>query len=381
MPVSLCSHLDRDARPCGRTLQCANPSPACLERAGKTLSIGLINNMPDAALLATERQFVSLLEAASRGIDVRLHRYSMPHIPRGATVAGYVEEHFSGVDRMLDTQLDALIMTGREPSAASLADEPDWDEFTRIVDWARKNTLSTIWSCLAAHAAVLHLDNVARRRRDRKYTGVYASSRIDDHFLMAGVPAQLRLPHSRWNGVSEQDLRDAGYTVLTRSDLAGVDIFVKQTGSLFVFFQGHPEYEAITISLEYRRDALRFLRGESERWPSLPHAYFDQETVAALTVLEHEALHFPNKDLAEKLCTILETVRPEHSWRSTAVHLAGNWLRYIGATKRLNLLADADVSAAGRTYASPEIHASGLPSVAQPANTASAASRAILTIL
>jgi homoserine O-succinyltransferase/O-acetyltransferase len=198
---------------------------------------------------------------------------------------------------------------------------------------------------------------------------------------MAGVPVQLSLPHSRWNGVSEHDLRDRGYTVLTRSDLAGVDIFVKQTGSLFVFFQGHPEYEAITISLEYRRDVLRFLRGETKSWPSLPHAYFNQQTAAALTALEREAVCSPSEDLTDRLFAVLETARPEHSWRSAAVHLFGNWLRHIVVTKRLNLLANADAAAAARPHAWPEIPAPGLPSVAQPANTASAASRATLTIL
>ena len=39
---------------------------------GKHIEIGLVNNMPDAALQATERQFSSLLEAASGRLDVRL---------------------------------------------------------------------------------------------------------------------------------------------------------------------------------------------------------------------------------------------------------------------------------------------------------------------
>lgn len=380
MPVSLCCSLDRDATPSCRKPRCANPSAACLERAGRTLSIGLINNMPDAALLPTERQYISLLESASPGIDVRLYRYSMAGISRSAAVAGYVEQHFAGIDRMLETQLDAVIVTGREPSTASLADEPYWEEFKRIVDWAQENTVSSIWSCLAAHAAVLHLDRVPRRQSERKYTGVFACSRVNDHPLMAGTPGRLRLPHSRWNGLSESDLRSQGYTVLTRSDLAGVDIFVKETGSLFVFFQGHPEYEANTLSLEYRRDVLRFLRGETACWPSLPHAYFDPETAAALNGLEQKAVQSSREDLAGAVSSMLETVQPEHSWRATAVQLMGNWLQYIGAQKRLNLLAGAAVASADRRPPLPEL--TGMPaSDDQTAKTASAASRATLTIL
>jgi homoserine trans-succinylase len=39
---------------------------------------------------------------------------------------------------------------------------------------------------------------------------------------------------------------------------------VKQRNSLLVFFQGHLEYEAQTLLLEYRRDVGRYLRRERE---------------------------------------------------------------------------------------------------------------------
>ena len=52
------------------------------ESDGSGLTIGLVNNMPDAALQATERQFVALLGAAADGLTVRLARYALPGIPR-----------------------------------------------------------------------------------------------------------------------------------------------------------------------------------------------------------------------------------------------------------------------------------------------------------
>ena len=45
--------------------------------------------------------------------------------------------------------------------------------------------------------------------------------------------------------------------------------------SLFLFLQGHPEYEAGTLLREYRRDIARFLRGEREHYPAVPQGYFD----------------------------------------------------------------------------------------------------------
>jgi len=46
--------------------------------AGEAIEIALVNNMPDAALDATERQFRALLSAAAGGRDVRLTVYSRP---------------------------------------------------------------------------------------------------------------------------------------------------------------------------------------------------------------------------------------------------------------------------------------------------------------
>src|SRR3989442_1837784 len=98
------------------------------------------------------------------------------------------------------------------------------------------------------------------------------------------------MPHSRWNDIPEEALTACGYRVLTRSTEAGVDAFVKQRQSLFVFFQGHPEYEATTLLLEYRRDLKRFLRGERETYPPMPRGYFYEKTVRAFTAVPPQAL-------------------------------------------------------------------------------------------
>ncbi len=70
----------------------SNPSDAdSREQPGNSLHIGLINNMPDGALEATERQFLSLLNAASDGVSIRLSLYSLPGIERnefGARIFG-----------------------------------------------------------------------------------------------------------------------------------------------------------------------------------------------------------------------------------------------------------------------------------------------------
>ena len=54
--------------------------------AANCITIGLVNNMPDAALEATERQFTDLLRAATPNAVVLLKLFAMPEVPRGEAV-------------------------------------------------------------------------------------------------------------------------------------------------------------------------------------------------------------------------------------------------------------------------------------------------------
>ena len=275
------------------------------------LDIGLINNMSDPALMSTERQLFDLLGAAAGRLFVRLHFYTMGTTPRSDWGRDYVRRYYRGTDDLLNGSLDGMIVTGTEPKAASLTEEPYWTTFVQILDWARENTVSSVYSCLAVHGAVLHTDGVERHKLPAKCIGVFAQTKTSDHPLMHDVPATFRTPHARWNEVQEAALASCGYSVLTRSAEAGVDCFVKQQKrSLFVYFQGHPEYETHSLFGEYRRDMGRFLRGESEVCPTIPRGYFDTEAEGILAAFRRKALSdrrpeffasFPTDRLAKDL--------------------------------------------------------------------------------
>ena len=337
MPASLYPNpSSSDRQTCAKGL-CAKPSAACIERSGKSITIGLVNNMPDGALEATERQFLSLLDSASDGISVRLALYSLPGVPRNESGASHIGKFYSSVEDLWDAQLDGLIVTGREPLTVNLADEPYWENFTRLLEWAEDNTHSTIWSCLAAHAATLYMDGISRVKNDHKHSGVFNCARLSDHPLIAEIPARFQLPHSRWNGLPEDELIGCGYRVLTRTAGAGVDTFIKHCRSMFVFFQGHPEYEPNTLLLEYRRDVARFLRGETNIYPLIPRGYFDGDIANALMNLEEEARSFRQESLLTKLSEILAQKCIENTWYPTAVCIYKSWLKYISAQKKLRL--------------------------------------------
>src|SRR5437867_143377 len=283
------------------------------------LEIGLVNNMPDSALQATERQFLALLDAAALGMTVRLTPLALPEVARGDVGRCHVNSYLS-INDLWNRALDGLIVTGMEPCAVNLVEEPYWPSLTRLMDWAEENTLSSIWSCLAAHAAALHTDGVQRYRLKAKRSGVFDCARASDHELTSGATDNLQMPHSRWNDLPEEALTHSGYVLLTRS-AAGIDCFVKQRKSLFVFFQGHPEYEADTLLLEYRRDVKRFLKGESDIYPTMPQSYFDDGSTAAWISLRERALSGRREEFIVDLPAIPAPGVLSNTWHSDAVRL------------------------------------------------------------
>ena len=82
---------------------------------GARLTIGLLNNMPDGALQATERQFESRLAAASRGLDIELRFFSLPEVERGEHARARMRGVYADASALPAAGLDGLIVTGAEP--------------------------------------------------------------------------------------------------------------------------------------------------------------------------------------------------------------------------------------------------------------------------
>jgi homoserine O-succinyltransferase/O-acetyltransferase len=125
--------------------------PHFREGDANCIEVGLINNMPDLALEQTERQMLKLLDAAADDILVRLKLYALPDVPREDWGRKHLARlHYYGVGDLWNSRLDGLIVTGAEPVAPDLTQEPYWHTLTEVFDWAEHNTTSTILSCLAA---------------------------------------------------------------------------------------------------------------------------------------------------------------------------------------------------------------------------------------
>src|ERR1700755_2772281 len=96
------------------------------DHAGAELTVGLINNMPDPALKATERQFMKLLQAAAGPRRIRFHCFSLPSVKRSPGARWRVESEYSDLYELRQHKFDGLIVTGAEPVAPELDQEPYW---------------------------------------------------------------------------------------------------------------------------------------------------------------------------------------------------------------------------------------------------------------
>jgi homoserine O-succinyltransferase len=295
------------------------------------IHVGLVNNMPDAALRTTELQFARLLKDAAGPLDVRLRLFSLRSMPRAAETRGRMAGFYDDAAFLEAANIDALIVAGGQPGTEDQRREPYWAELTELIDWAQTGTLSTLFSGLAAQAAVLHLDGIAPRPLSGKLSGVYVSHQVQDDPLFFSAAPTMPVPHSRRSDIAESDLTAKGYRVLACLDNEGgsqVDIFTREPpgSSQFVFLQGHPEYDPGTLGREYLHDMAGFLAGGTAERPALPEYYFDLATENLLTEIGAKIDFNRHRD-------VVLSALPRQVWRSGTVRLIGNWLMLVAAAK------------------------------------------------
>jgi homoserine O-succinyltransferase len=301
------------------------------------LRIALVNNMPDAALEDTELQFFELLSAAAGDVPLSLKLFSLSNLPRADLGQRHLANFYSGIDDLLSSRFDGAIITGTEPRRPNLREEPYWPELLQVLDWAENQTTSTVLSCLAAHAGVLASNDIPRNPLDDKQFGVFKYKKVGSHALTNGIGDSMPMPHSRWNEVKAEALAAGGYQVLTQSEDAGVDLFVKQMGkSMFVHFQGHPEYGTRTLLKEYRRDVKRFLRRERETYPSMPHGYFGSGASRLLVDFREQASADRREEILAGFPEALVAASLQNSWQTSASIVYKNWLQYLRSAKAEN---------------------------------------------
>src|SRR5262249_1686718 len=122
----------------------------------------LVNNMPDAAFNATERQFVGLLDAGSGSDAVVLTRHTMAALPRAERIRARIAAEYRPLDDVIAAPPDLLVVTGSNPIESRIEDEPYWSDLHGLLKWGSENVPAMLLSCLSAHAALGVFDGVER---------------------------------------------------------------------------------------------------------------------------------------------------------------------------------------------------------------------------
>jgi homoserine O-succinyltransferase len=299
------------------------------------LHIGLLNMMPDAALQATERQFFRLVGESNPIAQFYVHPFTLPVFKRGEKAQQHIADHYSTFEEIKAMGLDALIITGANVTQPRLPDEDFWEPLSEVFNWAHENVTSTLCSCLATHASLELQHNQPRRHLDKKRWGVY-SHRVTDksHPLVHGINTRFDVPHSRFNQVDNAQFESAGLHVLARSKEAGVQMAVSADGFRTVYFQGHPEYDSISLLKEYKREvglfSLAYNKGEAIEYPPFPVNYFDKNTQAIFDEYQYRLIKaIDNMDEAPAFPEALVVDNIDNSWHDTGAAIMANWMGLV----------------------------------------------------
>ena len=176
---------------------------------------------------------------------------------------------------------------------------------------------------------------------------MYEHRNLAAHPLLGNLNTRFDAPHSHVYEVTRDDVEPAGVRVLSESEEAGIHLAVSADGFRFVFFQGHPEYDKVSLAKEYKREVNRFAAGERETYPVYPEHYFPQ---AARTMLDRHRVEvvgakargavvpaFPDTELDPWL---------DNTWTDTGKAMFNNWLGLVyqltDTDRRKPFMADID---------------------------------------
>ena len=258
----------------------------------RPLKILVLNLMPTKE--TTETQLIRLLSNTPLQINLTLLRtasHTSSH-----TSADHMEAFYRTYEEIKDSRFDGMIITGAPVETLRFEDVDYWKELCTIFEWAKTNVYSTFYICWAAQAGLYYHHGIEKHPTDAKVFGVFRHNALDlRHPLLRGFDEQFLAPHSRHTYIRREDiLARPALNLLAESKEAGV--YMVATNDLrHVFVTGHSEYDAETLSLEYKRDLAKGLP------ISMPVNYYPQD------------------DANQK---------PINVWRAHANLLFGNWLNY-----------------------------------------------------
>lgn len=258
----------------------------------RPLRILILNLMPLKE--KTELQFLRLLSNSPLQLEIEFLTTSS-HNSKNTSII-HMEKFYSKFDEVKSKKFDGMIITGAPVENLEYEEVDYWKELVEIMDWSKKNVISTIYICWAAQAALYHFFELTKRKLRQKVFGVYWHDiLIPSDPLVRGFDEKFLAPHSRYTEVAIEDIRKCNdINILAASKKVGFFLGTAENGKQ-IFVMGHPEYDKFTLFEEYKRDLSKGVK------ISKPCNYFKDNN--------------PNKT-------------PLFLWKAHANNLYSNWLNY-----------------------------------------------------
>lgn len=234
-------------------VQCITPHEA-LQQDIRPIRIGILNVMPKA-----ESYEFSLLQPLGRSalqvepcwIQLRTHAYTTSNLE-------HIHEAYLTFDKAIaHCPLDGLILTGAPIEELEFSAVKYWQELSEILEFSRKNIVSTLGLCWGG-LALAHLLGIPKHNFERKLFGVFSNENLGrEHPILGETDDIFWCPQSRHSGIADSELeraRDCGQVqLLSYSVPTGYSIF-ESTDRRYLMHLGHPEYEPERLLSEWRRD-------------------------------------------------------------------------------------------------------------------------------
>ena len=304
-------------------------SPDKIDTALPSVKIGFLNMMPDTAITATERQFLRLVGASS-DVNCYFYPFTIKGVDRSEQAQEYIDQFYTSYEKLKKLSLDAIIITGANVSQPLLQNESFWPELVKVLQWAKTNVCSVLCSCLATHAAVKIFYDIDRQHLGDKCWGVFEHKVLNsEHALMRDVEAEMKMCHSRFNDIPKALFEERNIDVLINSEQAGVQLAAEKDNSI-IYFQGHPEYDDISLLKEYKREVSRYISGEINDYPPVPLNYFNAQAMECVAQYQSKVEHAGNKRAMLELFP--EEVMREfitNPWKRSASQIFANWISFV----------------------------------------------------
>lgn len=221
------------------------------ELSAHCLEIGILNLMPKKQ--DTEIQLLRELSNANQKMKITF--LNVASYQSKTTSPEYLKKFYSTFDEIKNKKFDGFIITGAPVEQMDFKDVDYWDELTKIMDWTKTNSKTTIYICWGAQAGLYYNYGIEKHLLPHKMFGIFEHTILDENTpIVKGLSQNFVAPHSRHTGIYEEDiLKNPNLTLVSKSNDAGVFIVEnKQKTQLFV--TGHFEYDANTLDTEYKRD-------------------------------------------------------------------------------------------------------------------------------